>query len=290
MDCWQRITVVLVTRNSEGNLPTSLGSLAQAQRIIVVDALSTDRTIEIAKAAHPAVEIVHIAEDRGWGAATNIGFKMAETEFVLNINPDTYFHENCIERLVALADANPNAAIVAPVLTNARGNVDLAVMGPGERHHREIEVAPAGPFCTWFVTGAVVLWRTEIFRAVGGFDENIFLYSEDADICLRATRMGYSLIVDPEARSDHFGGHSEDVSLKSRVRRDKFRAWGHLYFERKHGSDAEAEREAKRMFRRSLGEALMGLVTLRPKKLVTNLAKASVARAFLKGGQPWGRS
>lgn len=49
-DPWDRITVVLVTRNSEAILPTSLGSLPNAKRIILVDALSTDNTTAFAKA------------------------------------------------------------------------------------------------------------------------------------------------------------------------------------------------------------------------------------------------
>lgn len=88
-DPWDRITVVLVTRNSGAILPTSLGSLPNAKRIILVDALSTDNTTAVAKECHPAVEVISLTEDHGLGAATNIGFALAKTEYVLNINPDT---------------------------------------------------------------------------------------------------------------------------------------------------------------------------------------------------------
>lgn len=87
-DPWDRITVVLVTRNSEAILPTSLGSLPNAKRIILVDALSTDNTTAVAKECHPAVEVISLTEDHGLGAATNQGLALAETEYVLNIKPD----------------------------------------------------------------------------------------------------------------------------------------------------------------------------------------------------------
>ena len=242
---WDRITVVLVTRNSETILPTSLGSLTGAGRIILIDALSTDHTLDVARACHPGIDIISLTEDRGLGAASNMGFQRVETEYVLNINPDTRLPEGCVECLAAAADANPNAAGVAPVLNNANGDMDLAVMGPCERHHHAISAPPDGPFCTWFLTGAVVLWRLSSFRDIGGFDENIFLYNEDTDLCMRATQKGYPLIVEPAARGDHFGGRSEDVSLESRIRRDRNMMWGHLMYERKYAGAEEANQIAR---------------------------------------------
>jgi GT2 family glycosyltransferase len=286
---WDRITVVLVTRNSEAILPTSLGSLTNAKRIILIDALSTDNTVEVAK-TFANVEVIRLTEDRGWGAGTNQGFALAETEYVLNINPDTKIPQGSVEQMVRTADANPGAAIIAPMLANARGHMDLSVMGPGERHHHELKDPPGGPFCTWFVTGAVVIWRLSAFRDVGGFDENIFLYNEDTDIAYRATQKGYSLILDPAARCDHFGGHSEEITLKARIRRDRNMAWGHLNYERKWGGPGEAEDAARNLLKKSLGEVFLGLLTLRPKKTLTNFAKARVAYSFLRGGAMWGRS
>jgi GT2 family glycosyltransferase len=288
-DPWGRITVVLVTRNSSAIIPISLGSLEKAKRIILIDALSTDDTVEVAK-TFANVEVIRLTEDRGWGAGTNQGFALADTEYVLNINPDTKLPEGCVEQMIQTADANPGVAIVAPLLSNARGDMDLGVMGPGERHHRELKDPPAGPFCTWFVTGAVVIWRLSAFRDVGGFDENIFLYNEDTDIAYRATQKGYSLILDPAAKCDHFGGHSEEISLKARIRRDQNMAWGHLYYERKWGAPGEAEDAARKLLKKSLGEAFLGFLTIRPRKTLTNFAKARVAYSFLLGGAMWGRS
>lgn len=286
---WDRITVLLVTRNSEAILPTSLGSLAKAGRVILVDAMSTDNTLNVAKDCHPNIKTISLTEDRGLGAACNIGFAQAKTEYVLNINPDTQLPKGCIEKLVATADANPNAAGVAPVLTNANGDVDLTVMGPGERNHHAISVYPDGPFCTWFLTGAVVLWRLEAFNKIGGYDEDFFLYNEDTDLCIRATQKGYSLIIDPEALGEHFGGRSEDLTLKSRIRRDRNMMWGHLVHERKYAGPGEADLIARREVKKCIGEVLTGLLTLRPKKVLTNYAKARAAYSFLKRGSPWGR-
>ena len=288
-DPWDRITVVLVTRNSETILPLSLGSLAQAQKIILIDAMSNDDTVAVARSLHPSLEVISLIEDRGLGEGTNKGFSLAKTEYVLNINPDTQIPEGCIEQLILTADSNPNAAGIAPVLTNANHNVDLSVMGPWEHHHHAISVKPDGPFCTWFLTGAVVLWRLSAFRDIGGFDENIFLYNEDTDLSVRAMQKGYPLIIDPAATGHHFGGLSEKLSLKSRIRRDKNMMWGFLNFERKHAGSEEANRIALKMIRKCCRASLMGFFTFRLKKFITNAVKANAAYSFLKGSAPWGR-
>ena len=289
-DPWDRITVVLVTHNSETILPLSLGSLAQAQRIILIDAMSNDNTIAVARSLQPSLEVISLIEDRGLGEGTNKGFALAETEYVLNINPDTRFPAGCIEKLILTADSNPNAAGIAPILINTNYDVDLSVMGAWEHHHHAISVMPDGPFCTWFLTGAVVLWRLSAFRDIGGFDENIFLYNEDTDLSIRAIQKGYPLIVDPTATGHHFGGLSEKLSLKSRIRRDKNMMWGFLNFERKYAGNEEAKRIALETILKCSKASLMGLLTLRLKKFITNAVKANAAYSFFKDGTPWGRN
>ena len=287
---WDRVTVVLCVKNSAHVLPLSLATLPKAKRIIVVDAKSTDSTPEVARASHPAVEVIHITDDQGLANATNLGFSKANTEFVLNINPDTLFNEGTVEQLVATADENPNAAGVAPLLINGRGNQELDVMGPWEHNHHKMHELPVGPFCTWFITGAIVLWRLRAYRSFGGMDESFFLYNEDADLCNQSVANGFSLILDPRAKSTHLGGASERITLKTRSRKDWNMTWGHLFYVRKYESLEKADEIARNYMHDCSIDALKGLLTLRPKKVVGNLAKASAARPFLQRSKPWGRA
>jgi hypothetical protein len=50
-----------------------------------------------------------------------------------------------------------------------------------------------------FLTGCCLLVRKDIFEKIGLFDESYFLYYEDADLCLRAQKAGYIMIVSPES-------------------------------------------------------------------------------------------
>ena len=286
---WDRITVVIVCHNSASVLPVTLAALPDAKRIIILDAVSHDNTSDVAKATHPSVEVIRNTEDFGLAAASNQAFAQVITEYTLHINPDTKLDPGCVERLIMTADENQNAAGVAPMLTNGKGDLEIDVMNGQEINHHKISHAPDGPFSTWFITGAVVLWRNSAFQSIKGFDEGIFMYNEDADICVRSTRAGYSLILDPRATAYHFGGVSEGVSLKSRIRKDWMMAWGHLYFERKYLGEAEAKAMTQKYLRDHAKESLVGFLLFRPKKFLGNYVKAKAAYQFLCGKPLWGR-
>ncbi|MHC8508516.1 MAG: glycosyltransferase family 2 protein [Rhodospirillales bacterium] len=289
-DIWSRVTVVTCAKNSAHVLPQSLATLPHAKRIIVVDAQSSDGTPEAVRACRPgAVQVIGTPDDRGLADATNRGAALAETEYMLNINPDTLFEPGAVERLVRTADENPNAAGVAPLLINGRGNPEIDVMGPHEIYHHKISVMPSGPFCTRFITGAIVLWRLSAWRAVGGMDSGFFLYNEDADMCVRCAAAGYALILDPRAVSTHLGGASERLTLKARARRTRNMTWGDLFYIRKHESPEKADEKAREYVKTAASAALAGGLALRPRKAAGNWAKAAAARAFLRRDPPWGR-
>ena len=288
-DSWARITVVFVTHNSAAVLPKTLENLKDAHRIIIVDNASSDGTADVAQRLHPGVEVVRRNDNLGITIASNQGFRMAKTDYVLHINPDIRFAEDCIARLVETMDANPNAAVVGPLVANHKGDPELDVMHGREIRHRKIAVPPDGPFCTWFVTGAICLWRRRALEQLGGFDENIFLYYEDNDLCLRAAKAGWSLIVEPRAKGDHYGGQSGAVSYRSHWRRDWNLAWGHLYFEAKHGDPAKTRRVAWATIARFSWGVVVGLLRLRPVKVVGSLARVAGAVDWLRGRPSWNR-
>jgi GT2 family glycosyltransferase len=278
-----RVTAVIVTFNSGAVVAECLGRLASVGKVVVVDNGSADDTLAMAERARPGVVVVRNGSNLGYGAAANRGLARVATEYGLLITPDALLAPGALPSLVAAADRWPDAAVVAPLLFDARDRLDLAVMGPREHNHRPAGWRPEAPFCTWFVTGAVWLVRLAAWRAVGGFDEAIFLYNDDADLCLRMRRAGFALVVLPEAAARHLGGRSTPPSRRVRWLKDRHMTWSHLYLERKHGDPRAAGRLA---WRQAVGFALRALLyalLLRPGKVAGNLAKASGAFAFLRG-------
>ncbi len=280
---WQDVTVVVVAYNSGHAIGACLKSLGPGAKVVVVDNASTDDSTAVVETAMPGATIVRNAENVGFGTAVNRGFARAATKYVLLLSPDTTIDEDALGRLIAATEANPEAAIVAPLLKDSAGRIELSTMGPGEHNHRPADFAPDGALCTWFAMAAVWLCRLEHWRTVGGFDEKIFLYGEDADLCLRTTKAGFSIVVVPDAVALHLGGQSSRKTWKSRWVRDWHMTWGHLYLEKNHGDAAKAANEARHLFRRHGARAILYFLLLRWGRAMGNWAKASAARAFLKG-------
>lgn len=64
-----------------------------------------------------------------------------------------------------------------------------------------------------YVSGAAMLIPTQVFRQLGGFDSRYFMYYEDIDLCSRAGDAGVSVLLDPQWRVVHLGGHSVGRSV-----------------------------------------------------------------------------
>ena len=65
----------------------------------------------------------------GYGAGLNAGFRVAPARYLLLINSDAWVVGDAVERLVAFADAHPEAAVVGPRLRNPDGTLQRSVRG-----------------------------------------------------------------------------------------------------------------------------------------------------------------
>jgi len=286
-DLWDRLTVIFIVHNSVSVLPGVMESLKRAKNVIIIDNLSTDGSVDLARTLNPNAEIIHNGKNTGVSLPSNMAFEKVETEFVLHMNPDIRFDNACIERLIDTMDENQNAAVISPMIINQNDDQEIDLMGPGEIEHRKIAVPPEGPFCTWYVCGSLWLWRMKAIKDINGFDPNFFLYNEDVDICLRASKAGYSLIVEPRAVIHHSGGASERINHKTRWRKDWNLMWSHFYLKSKHIGFKEAQHEAREKSREFLINAITGLLLLRPKTVVGQLARYKATRRFLRKEPTW---
>jgi N-acetylglucosaminyl-diphospho-decaprenol L-rhamnosyltransferase len=278
---WPDVSAVIVTYNSAHALADCVARVSGVAETIIVDNASSDGTCDTARMLGGSVRVIENDRNLGFGRANNIGFGAARTPYVLMLNPDALIAADALDALVACVRSEPSVGIAAPVLRNEQGRRELPVMGPREIQHTHLGVDPSGPFCTWFITGAAWMCRTKAWQEIGGFDENIFLYNEDTDFCLRLVKKGYSLVVLPAAVAIHGGGMSSPPSNEVRYLKDWHQTWSHLYINWKYGRAAEARAEARRILVNRVAKALLYVFLLRPSRVAGNWAKASAAWAFL---------
>ncbi len=278
-----RVCVVTVAYNSAAALRGMLGSVPEGLAVIVVDNASRDDSAAMAEAA--GARVFGNTANLGFGAGCNIGMDAAETEFVLLANPDTRLDAGAIARLVAVADAFPDAAILAPTLRDETG-ARVRSWDVEQLHRRllsrkrDAEPWPEGPLCAEFLSGACML-----LRASDGlrFDEDFFLFYEDDAICAAARAKGRSLVLVPDAVMHHAGGGSSAPSEALSAFKARHLAWSRLHYMVLMRGSAAGQREAWARLWHHLGKALGHGLTLRMAKLRADLAGLGGTLAWLRG-------
>lgn len=149
------------------------------------------------------VERIENASPKGFGANHNQAFERCGTEWFLVLNPDIRFDSDVLSPL--LAQAAPDAGLLTPrILEPGKTEPEphRALLTPLEIVGRKKPgyVRPAVP--AW-IPGLFMLFRSEAYRQVGGFDEKFFMYGEDFDICARTRLAGWKLQVGENLLARH---------------------------------------------------------------------------------------
>jgi len=284
-DAWARTTAIVVTHHSSAVIGPCLDSIARSARVIVIDNESTDNTVDIVRQRAPGAEIIQNTVGVGYGNAASQGLALVQTEYALLMNPDAEFIGEAFAEMVAQADTNPDAGLLSPLLIDDDGKFDRAWNGPlfsrdQMPRNREGEPKPEGNFCTWVVSGAVNLVRMSAVKKVGFFDDAIFLYHEDDDICMRLMNAGFKVLVVPGAVSHHIGGGSIGSGRDRQWEKFYNMSWSRLYFEAKHASPAAAQGLGWKQMLRFGPKALL---IFRPKKAHRDAARFCGALAYMLG-------
>lgn len=285
---WDRITTVLVVHNSSAVLGACLDSFGPDKRIELIDNASHDHTLDIVREKAPQAHITHNPQGLGYGNAASQGLARVKTEFALMMNPDAVFEPGTIEKLVAVMDEDASIGMLSPLLPLPGGGYDKAWNGPFDRRplmppNRDHEPRPEGRFCTWYVSGAVILLRMEAAKKAGFFDPAIFLYFEDDDLCMRIMKAGYTIQIDPMAEATHAVGGSVGSGWDKFYEKYYHMAWSRLYFEAKYVSTASAATLGLKQVLRFGPKAVLYALTLNRRKATRDWARFLGSLAYLLG-------
>jgi GT2 family glycosyltransferase len=277
------VTVAVVAYESAAVIERCLAAVdPRAAELVVVDNASRDDTARRV-AAVPRARLVRLARNEGYGAAANRAFADAATRYGLLLNADVALAPDAIERLVAAAERYPDAALLAPAMRTPDGALQFgrAIFLRPRPARGPAPPPPEGDCCAWYVGGAVMLLRLDAFRRVGGFDEALFLFYEDDDLCARLSAAGFSLVHVADAAAEHLAGRSSAGVADLDWWKQFHEAWSRCHVERKHRGAPGLARHLLRSLPGAAAKALLYRLGVRRHR--RHDARLAGALAFLAG-------
>ena len=203
--------------------------------------------------------------------------------------------------LVELLDREPEVGLAAPLILEENGSVAFS-----QRRFPQLRSTFAQalflhriwPHASWtdelvrnpdayeragspdWVSGACMLIRRDVLEAIGGLDEDFFLYCEDIDLCARIRKAGWSIRFDPAARMQHEGG-------ASRAREQLFPVYARnrILYARKHSRRASVPLQRVGV---ALGHATHAITSLARPRVAYGHMRAFAAVLLGLQGVPWG--
>ncbi len=218
--------VIIISFNRRDDTLACLHSLQAAalqlgavpnMRVLVLDNASNDGSPAAIRERFPQVELIELAENRGYAGNNNLGIERAlaqGADWVLLLNDDVEMAPDCLRLLLAAGEANPALGALGPlvlhysepeVIQSAGGSVDALLRSAHMHANEPLAAAPPAPCEVDWLTGCALLIRSDALRAVGLLDEDYYLYWEETEWCLRAGAAGWRSLLVPAARLWHKG-------------------------------------------------------------------------------------
>ncbi len=231
--------------------------LPEGREIIVVDnhSRAEERQALLEGLRETTARVVLSRMNTGFGTGNMLGANEARGEFLCFLNSDVCLPEDCVTPLCNYLREHPEAGCITPQQFNGRGEVVPSFNhAPGivhelvgkktleklcpKRYPKRKRMVYKEPFSATQINGCFMLFPTDVFWAMGGFDINIFLYYEEYDVAMRLAKLGKQCVVLPGARFEHLHEASTSTA-RSATRRELYLS--KMYCYRKHHSWAAAQ-------------------------------------------------
>ncbi len=239
------ISIVIISYNTRDLTLECIRSVLRETRsaeyeIIVLDNQSRDGSADAIEAEFAgSVRLIRSPDNVGFAAGNNIAAELARGQKLLLLNPDTIVRGGAIDKLLGFAAEHPTCGIWGGRTTFLDGSLNptscwrrlslwvlfCSLLGLTRLAPRS-ELLNSECYGRWqrdtvrhvdIVTGCFFLVTTDLWRRLGGFDPVFFMYGEEADLCLRARKLGARPIITPAAEIVHYGSASDTIHADKAV-------------------------------------------------------------------------
>ena len=281
----KNLTIIITTFKSEKIVDDCILSVDEKYPIIVVensDNISFKKNIED---KFKNVRCHLLGKNLGYTQANNKGIKLASTNFVYIINPDVRLEKDTIENLSFELENLKDFSIASPLETTSLENRNFGFFEKNNK--KELNLTPLE---VDYVDGFSMLINKSKFKDDHFFDENIFIYLEDNDLCKRALEKGEKIFLIPKSQIKHLGGksHQDEFIEEMELSRNWHWMWSTFYFNKKHYGYFSALLKTYIIFLKAILKFLFYSILFNKKKKIYQMRFSGLLNSML-GKSSWYR-
>ncbi len=227
------LSVIIVNHNTKKLTEQTVSSVAATTRGVDYEIIIVDNSSDKSE-AYPAddsrVKLIANVENKGFGHACNVGVNIAIGRYILFLNSDTIMHKGSLKKCIDYMDKHVDTGCLGIKTTLKNGDFDHgckrgfptpfnSLCYVLKLHKLFPDSKKFGGYTLSYlstdetnevdsVSGAFMLIPKQVLGRVGLFDESIFMYGEDIDLCYRIKKAGYRVVYFAEASMTHLKGQS----------------------------------------------------------------------------------
>tara|TARA_X000001036_G_scaffold48220_1_gene38518 strand:- start:1604 stop:2464 length:861 start_codon:yes stop_codon:yes gene_type:complete len=222
----ENLTIIIVTIKSQNIIDDCLKSIDPGIKKIIVENSSDQEFVAHLKNKYQNIECYLTGKNLGMGPGNNFGIKKSNTRYVMILNPDTILKSDTLSQIFEIS-RNLEFAILSP-LSDEKDYPNYKINNNKKKYDSDLfEVDQVDGY-------AMILDREQFSNNF--FDEKIFMYLENDDLCLRARKKNKKIFIYSNAQISHLGGKTVDRKYFNEIEfsRNWHWNWSQFYFRKKH--------------------------------------------------------
>jgi GT2 family glycosyltransferase len=220
----EKAVVVILNHNGKALLESFLSGVVKysyPHRIVIVDNASTDDSLAFVATYFPHIECIQHDKNEGFARGYNLALRKIKAKYYILINADIEVTGNWIKPILELMEKDEYISACQPKILSYRkpeqfeyagaagGFIDLLgypfcrgrLFASIEKDQGQYDDTRA----IFWASGACMFLRSSVFWELGGFDEFLFAYYEEIDLCWRMQRYGYKIYYCGHSKVYHVG-------------------------------------------------------------------------------------
>jgi GT2 family glycosyltransferase len=230
------VSIIIINYELAREIENCLNSLLQtvmlnntlSYEIIIIDNKSSNEDLKQVEERFRSenIKYYYLKKNLGFGGGCNYGFTKARGKYICFLNPDTIIRENIFPRMIELFEKDKSIGIIAPQQQVRAPFFDFSAGFSPNVFFELVGLFGIGVFFEGFlmffytkfrkkeflsvhwILGACIFIKSELFRIIGGFDKDYFMFFEEVDLCKRVFDRGLKIAYVPSLSIHHVGSVS----------------------------------------------------------------------------------